>query len=73
VTDAAALVHQLRNRREALGLAQREVAERMGTTQPALSDLENLRNAPRIATLERWAEVLGLRFWMGLDDPWDAS
>lgn len=47
--------------REYLGLTQAEVAARLGTTQPALSQLESPTARPRRATLARLAKALGLR------------
>jgi len=46
--------------REYLGLTQAEVAERMGITQPALSQLEAASARPRRGTLRRLAEALGV-------------
>jgi len=46
--------------RESLGLTQAEVAERMGITQPALSQLESPAARPRRATLRRLAAALGV-------------
>jgi len=46
--------------REYLGLTQAEVAQRMGITQPALSQLESPEARPRRATLKRLAEALGI-------------
>lgn len=40
---------------------QREVAERMGTTQSAVSDLEQGRVDPRLSTLQRYVRALGAR------------
>ena len=46
--------------REYLGLTQAEVADRLGITQPALSQLESERARPRRATLQRLANALGI-------------
>ena len=45
-------------RRDWIGMTQREVAKRMGTTQSAISDIETGGN-PTIATLDRYADTLG--------------
>jgi len=45
--------------REAARLTQSEVAERMGTTQSAVSDLERSGSNPRIDTLQRYARAVG--------------
>jgi transcriptional regulator with XRE-family HTH domain len=51
------------------GLSQREVARRMGTTQSAISELEKAVTEPRLATLQRYARILGyqLRFQLEPD------
>jgi len=47
--------------REYLELTQTEVAERMGISQSALSQLESPRARPRRTTLARLAKALGVR------------
>lgn len=42
------------------GLTQAKLAERMGTTQSAISDLESGTYDPRLHTLVRWAHALGM-------------
>ncbi len=46
--------------REYLGLTQNEVAEKMGITQAALSQMESGEKKLRKATLEKLAAALGL-------------
>ncbi|MFH1079952.1 MAG: helix-turn-helix transcriptional regulator [Pseudomonadota bacterium] len=46
--------------REYLGLTQKEVAEKMGITQAALSQMESGEKKLRKATLEKLAEALGV-------------
>jgi DNA-binding XRE family transcriptional regulator len=46
--------------REYLGLTQKEVAERMGITQAALSQMESGEKRLRKATLEKLAAALGV-------------
>ena len=53
---------------EAGGLSQREVAERMGTTQSVVGRLEAGGSKPTIATLERVADALGLRLEVRFED-----
>jgi transcriptional regulator with XRE-family HTH domain len=71
VIDLDAIRRSLCARRTALGLSQAELARLMGTTQSAVSDLENGRCAPRIETLARWAEALGLRARVSIDFEWN--
>ncbi len=50
----------VRDMREARGLSQRQLAERMGTTQSVVGRLESGGSRPTLATLERVAEALDL-------------
>lgn len=56
--------------RKALKLTQGDVAERMGTSQSAVSDLERSEADPRVSTLMRYARSLGvpLRFRLPVID-----
>jgi transcriptional regulator with XRE-family HTH domain len=57
----AELRSYLTARRRELGLTQGQLAERMGTTQSAVSELENTpRCNPTLETLARWSAGLGL-------------
>jgi ribosome-binding protein aMBF1 (putative translation factor) len=51
----------IRELREARHLSQRELAERMGTTQSVVGRLEAGGSRPTLVTLERVAQALGLR------------
>jgi transcriptional regulator with XRE-family HTH domain len=62
------VLRRLRSRRVQLGLAQWELAERMGTSQSALCALENGLHDPHISTLHRWAGALGLRPRVDFDE-----
>ena len=55
---AHALAEQVRALRQLRGLSQRQLAERMGTTQSAIARLEGGGVAPSLATLERLAAAL---------------
>jgi ribosome-binding protein aMBF1 (putative translation factor) len=55
---AHALAEQVRALRQLRGLSQRQLAERMGTTQSAIARLEGGGVAPSLATLERLASAL---------------
>lgn len=65
VLDAAIrvreLVRSLADAREQAGLTQTEVAQRMGTTQPAVARLEAGDSDPRLSTVERYAQAVGWR------------
>jgi ribosome-binding protein aMBF1 (putative translation factor) len=65
--DFLRLMDALAAQRAELGLSQREVAQRMGTSQSAVSELERLEADPRVSTLQRYARALGgrLRFDVG--------
>jgi transcriptional regulator with XRE-family HTH domain len=74
--DAAALVdlvNDLVALRQALGIVQRQVAERMSTTQSAISDFERIGGDPRLSTVQRYARALGARLALDLDTTkcWD--
>ena len=56
-----ALARQLIQARARAGLTQRELATRMGTTQPFIARLESGRRKPTTKTLERFAEATGSR------------
>lgn len=49
----------VRDMREARGLSQRQLAERMGTTQSVVGRLESGGSRPTLVTLERVADALG--------------
>jgi predicted transcriptional regulator len=53
--------------RRAAGLSQAEVAERMGTSQPAVARLEAGNVDVRLSTLERYAAAVGGRLRLRLD------
>jgi transcriptional regulator with XRE-family HTH domain len=54
----AAIAEQVAERRQALGLSQRELAELTATTQSAIARLEAGGRPPRIDTLLRIADAL---------------
>ena len=53
------LGEQVRQLRVAAGLTQRELALRIGSTQPAVARLEAGLRTPTLTTLERVAQALG--------------
>lgn len=60
------LLAELVAQRHAAGLSQAEVAQRMGTSQPAVARLEAGGVDARMSTLERYAAAVGLRLEMRL-------
>jgi transcriptional regulator with XRE-family HTH domain len=48
----------LRGMRQRVGLSQRELAERIGTTQSAVARMEKGSMQPKFCTLEKLAEAL---------------
>lgn len=59
--DEFRLARQMIDARVRAGLTQKEVAERMKTTQSAVARLESGKGAPSIKTLKRFAEATGSR------------
>jgi len=53
--------------RMALGLSQAELAARMGTSHSAISRIESGQHRTSVATLQRLAEALDLRFVVGFE------
>jgi transcriptional regulator with XRE-family HTH domain len=65
------IVRALATVRRLKGLSQGQVAERMGTSQSAISDLEKGTKDPRLSTLQRLARTLGFSMHMSLfNDYW---
>ena len=54
----AAIAQDVADRRQELGLSQRQLAELVGTTQSAIARLERGGRPPRIDTLLRIADAL---------------
>ena len=65
-----ALVAELVAHRRAAGLSQGEVAERMGTSQPAVARLEAGQVDARMSTVQRYAAAVGAR--LNIDTRGDA-
>lgn len=55
--------------REAAGMTQQQVAERLGTHKSAISRLENNAGDMRLSTLQRYAEAVGLQLVLELRAP----
>lgn len=62
-----AIARQVILRRGELGLTQKELAERVGTSHSAISRLESGQHRASIATLGRVGEALGLRLVVSLE------
>jgi|ERR1700730_10408545 transcriptional regulator with XRE-family HTH domain len=54
-------------RRAELDLTQVQLAERMGTSHSAISRIESGQHRTSVATLERLAEALDVRFVIGFE------
>jgi ribosome-binding protein aMBF1 (putative translation factor) len=54
-------------RRDELGLTQEQLAKRMGTSHSAISRIESGQHRTSVATLERLAQALDVRFVMGFE------
>lgn len=68
--ELARLVIRLR---AALGISQKELARRVGTSHSAISRLESGHHKTSVETLQRVAEALGVRFVVGFESgPRDA-
>jgi transcriptional regulator with XRE-family HTH domain len=59
------LVAELVAHRRAAGLSQEEVAERMGTSQPAVARLETGQVDARMSTVQRYAAAVGAQVSIG--------
>lgn len=56
----------LRQAREAQGLTQGELAERIGCSQQAISQAERWTSNPTVQFLERWADAVGGRLQIAI-------
>lgn len=65
---AIRLAMEIRALREARGLSQRELAERVGTTQSAIARLEGGNVSPSLPTLDKIAEALEAELSVSLAD-----
>ncbi len=54
-------------RRAELTLTQQQLAERMGTSHSAISRIESGQHRTSVATLERLAQAVEVRFVMGFE------
>lgn len=61
IEEKAAIVTAMIDRRNALGLSQRELAERCGIPQSSVARIESNRTVPKLDTLLKIFHQLGLR------------
>lgn len=59
----------IRDARRRAGFTQAELAERVGTSQPAIARYERARSMPDLATLHRIVEACGLELSLELTAP----
>jgi len=62
------LARMIITRRLRYGLTQEQLAERMGTSVPAISRLESGQHRPNIETLEKIGHAFGEHFVLGFED-----
>jgi ribosome-binding protein aMBF1 (putative translation factor) len=65
---AIRLAFEIRALREKKGLSQRELAERIGTTQSAIARLEAGNISPSLPTLDKIAHALGAEVSLAIVD-----
>lgn len=63
--DAARIINMLSAERIRRGLTQKQLAERCGMKQAAIARLEAAQSIPRLDTVIKVAEALGLRIEIG--------
>lgn len=64
-----ALARMVIARRIRYGLTQEQLADRMGTSESAISRLEGGQHRPSVGTLEKLGEAFGERIVLGFEDP----
>lgn len=63
-----ALARMIIARRIRYGLTQEQLADRMGTSVPAISRLESGQHRPNVETLEKLGQAFGERIVLGFED-----
>jgi ribosome-binding protein aMBF1 (putative translation factor) len=63
-----ALARMIIARRIRYGLTQEQLADRMGTSVPAISRLESGQHRPNVETLEKLGHAFGEQFVLGFED-----
>ncbi|EAS2249982.1 helix-turn-helix transcriptional regulator [Salmonella enterica subsp. salamae] len=69
MTDEVVLEVGLQMMREELQLSQKHVAEVMGISQPAVTQLEQRGNELKLATLKRYIEAMGGKLNLDVELP----
>lgn len=64
-----ALARMVIARRIRYGLTQEQLADRMGTSESAISRLESAQHRPSVETLEKLGQAFGERIVLGFEDP----
>ena len=64
-----ALARMVIARRIRYGLTQEQLADRMGTSESAISRLESGQHRPSVETLEKLGQAFGERIVLGFEDP----
>lgn len=60
------LLDKLVTRREELNISQREIAKRMGISQPAVAQFELSSSNPTLSTIVRYANTLGVELQLSI-------
>ncbi|MCT6593111.1 helix-turn-helix transcriptional regulator [Pantoea dispersa] len=69
IADEMILETGLQMMREELQLSQKNVAEAMGISQPAITQLEQRGNDLKVATLKRYIEAMGGKLSLDIELP----
>ncbi|KAA6093704.1 MULTISPECIES: helix-turn-helix domain-containing protein [Pantoea] len=69
IADEMILETGLQMMREELQLSQKNVAEAMGISQPAITQLEQRGNDLKVATLKRYIEAMGGKLSLDVELP----
>lgn len=69
IADEMILETGLQMMREELQLSQKNVAEAMGISQPAITQLEQRGNELKLATLKRYIEAMGGKLSLDVELP----
>lgn len=69
MTEELILEAGLSNLREELAMSQKELADAMGISQPAVAQIEQRGNELKLSTLKRYIETMGGRLSLMVDMP----